>query len=100
MPWRPAWLAGWLARLRADLARPAMDRRILYRLSTLSDGQLHGIGLVRRDIHDAQRPEVGDAAAFLIARRDARHALRRHLSKPAAPRGARRGGSPIRLPGS
>ncbi len=99
-PWRPAWLMGWLARLRADLTRPAMDLRILHRLSTLSDRELRGIGLVRADIHDARRAEAGDVSAFLIVRRDARRELRRRLSEPAARQGGQGAGSRIGLPGS
>ena len=77
---RRRWLADLAAWLRADLSRPAMDQRILHRLSALTDRELRGIGLVRRDIHDAGLPDTGDVSTFLIDRRDARRALRRRLS--------------------
>lgn len=77
---RPGWLANALARWRADLSPAAMDRRILHRLSSLSDRELRGIGFVRRDLDDARLPGVEDVSTFLIARREARRALRRRLS--------------------
>lgn len=75
----PGWVTEALARLRADLSRPAMDRRILHRLNVIIDRELRAIGFVRRDVHDARAPDAGDVAAFLVARREARHALRRRL---------------------
>lgn len=75
------WLTEALARLRADLSRPAMDRRILHRLAVMSDRELRDIGFVRRDVHDARAPDAGDVATFLVARREARRVLRHQLSR-------------------
>ena len=70
---------GWkrlAARLSRDLARPALNDRVLYRLSTLSDRDLSDIGLSRSDLADAALPENGDATRFLVERRDLRHQAR------------------------
>ena len=69
-------VAGWkrvAARVSSDLSRPALNDRVLHRLSTLSDRDLRDIGLDRSDLVDAALPENGDATRFLVARRDARH---------------------------
>ena len=63
-------------RLADTLSRTALNDRVLYRLSTLSDRDLSDIGLSRSDIADAALPENGDATRFLVDRRDARHRAR------------------------
>ena len=76
---RRAWafLMRIVARLREDLTRPAINRRVVHRLSVLSDRELKDIGLVRQDVFDASLPENGDATCFLLRRRDeARHRRR------------------------
>ncbi|MCJ2012125.1 DUF1127 domain-containing protein [Methylobacterium sp. J-076] len=60
--------------LRADLGRPAMNRRILHRLAGTGEGELSRLGLTERDLNEAAAPEVADVAGFLAARRDARRA--------------------------
>ena len=62
--------------LQADLGGPARNRRVLHRLSTLSDRELKDIGLWRQDVRDAGLLENGDAARFLTERREARRAAR------------------------
>ena len=66
----------WKRLVSRDLSRPALNDRVLYRLSTLSDRDLSDIGLSRSDLADAALPENGDATRFLIERRDARHQAR------------------------
>lgn len=78
---------GWLARMagpvltvaaevRAGLTRAAMNRRVLQRLSTLSDRELKDIGLTRQDVADACVPGTGDAIHLLVGRRDERRHAR------------------------
>ena len=78
---------GWLARMagpvltvaaevRAGLSRAAMNRRVLQRLSTLSDRELKDIGLTRQDVADACVPGAGDAIHLLVGRRDERRHAR------------------------
>ncbi|AIQ90205.1 hypothetical protein A3862_20645 [Methylobacterium sp. XJLW] len=64
------------AEIRAGLSRAAMNRRVLQRLSTLSDRELKDIGLTRQDVADACVPGTGDAIHRLIGRRDERRQAR------------------------
>ncbi|MDP4025301.1 DUF1127 domain-containing protein [Methylobacterium sp. NEAU 140] len=75
------FIAAALARLADDLGRPARDRRVLHRLSTLSDRELRDIGLWRQDLSDAVLPENGSVSAFLIDRREARRAARNAMRR-------------------
>lgn len=79
--------SGWLARtagavlavaaeVRAGLSRAAMNRRVLQRLSTLSDRELKDIGLTPQDVADACVPGTGDAIHLLVGRRDERRRAR------------------------
>ncbi|KAA0124927.1 DUF1127 domain-containing protein [Methylobacterium sp. P1-11] len=79
--------SGWLARtagpvlavaaeVRAGLSRAAMNRRVLQRLSTLSDRELKDIGLTPQDVADACVPGTGDAIHLLVGRRDERRHAR------------------------
>lgn len=79
----PSWLARILERagaaltaMRTDLGGLARNRRVLHRLSTLSDRELKDIGLWRQDVYDAALIENGDAARFLTERRESRRAAR------------------------
>lgn len=66
-----------LAWLGDEFGRVATNRRVLHRLSVMSDSELRDIGLIRQDVRDADLPGV-DAIAFLRGRRDAqRHRLPR-----------------------
>ncbi len=60
------------ARIDECLSRPALNRRVLYRLSVLSERELADIGLTRADVVEAAMPENGDATHFLVRRRDER----------------------------
>jgi hypothetical protein len=60
-----------LAWLGHEFGRVATNRRVLHRLSVMSDRELRDIGLIRQDLQDADLPGV-DAVAFLRERRDAR----------------------------
>lgn len=62
--------------IRADLGGTARNRRVLHRLSSLSDRELKDIGLWRQDVYDAGLIENGDASHFLIERREARRSAR------------------------
>ena len=80
---RPSWLAkvagtvaDVAAEIRAGLSRAAMNRRVLQRLSTLSDRELKDIGLTRQDVADACVPSTGDAIDLLVGRRDERRHAR------------------------
>ncbi|WCS27347.1 DUF1127 domain-containing protein [Methylobacterium sp. NMS14P] len=84
---RPGSRSGWLARMaksvlavaasaRAGLSRTAMNRRVLQRLSTLSDRELRDIGLTPQDVADACVPGTGDAIHLLVGRRDERRRVR------------------------
>ncbi|WP_449410573.1 hypothetical protein [Methylobacterium komagatae] len=59
--------------LREEFGRPAMNRRILYRLSTAPRHELASLGLTPNDVREAAAPGITDAAGFLTAKR----ALRR-----------------------
>ncbi len=59
-----------LAWLRTEFGRVATNRRVLHRLSVMSDRELRDIGLIRQDVRDANLPGV-DAIAFLRDRREA-----------------------------
>ncbi|MDP4002889.1 DUF1127 domain-containing protein [Methylobacterium sp. NEAU K] len=80
---RPPWIARTLrvvaaaaAEVGAGLSRAAMDRRVLHRLSMLSERELKDIGLTPQDVADAAVRGTGDAADLLIDRRDARRRAR------------------------
>ena len=60
------------ADLREEFGRPAMNRRILYRLASASENDLARLGLTPSDLYAASAPGVTDAASFLSARRVAR----------------------------
>lgn len=64
------------AEIRAGLSRAAMNRRVLHRLSALSDRELKDIGLSRQDVADACGPSVSDAIDLLNGRRDERRQAR------------------------
>jgi uncharacterized protein YjiS (DUF1127 family) len=77
-------LAGRLARLArrlladaaAGLSRQAINRRVLRKLSAMSDRELKDIGLIRQDVTDAGSGET-DASQFLLSRRAERREARR-----------------------
>lgn len=80
---RPTWIARAAraiaeacAEIRADLSRAAMNRRVLHRLSTLSERELKDIGLSHRDVADAFGLGIGDAIDLLNGRRDERRSAR------------------------
>ncbi|MCJ2022328.1 DUF1127 domain-containing protein [Methylobacterium sp. E-065] len=80
---RPTWIARAAraiaeacAEIRADLSRAAMNRRVLHRLSTLSERELKDIGLSHRDVADAFGPGIDDAIDLLNGRRDERRSAR------------------------
>ena len=59
------------------LSRHARDRRVLRRLSTMSDRELQDIGLTRGDVVDAASlPRNDDASLLLVRRRDERRGNR------------------------
>lgn len=64
-----AWLSARWDGLKADLSQPAMDRRILHRLSVMSEDELQRIGLTASDVSAARALEAGPVADFLAARR-------------------------------
>ncbi|WP_342108913.1 DUF1127 domain-containing protein [Methylobacterium sp. SI9] len=57
------------AEIRAGLSRAAMNRRVLLRLSMLSERELKDIGLTRQDVADACGPGAVDAIDLLNGRR-------------------------------
>lgn len=61
-----------VARMREEFGRPAINQRILHRLSIMDEAGLTRLSLTRRDVCDAAGPGVADAASFLSARRNAR----------------------------
>lgn len=67
-----AWLSARWGGLRAELSQPAMDRRILHRLSVMTEDELRRIGLTASDVRTAQALEAGLATDFLASRRGAR----------------------------
>jgi uncharacterized protein YjiS (DUF1127 family) len=67
---------GLAAEIRAGLSRAAMNRRVLQRLSTLSERELKDIGLTPQDVADACGPGTGDAIDMLVGRRDERRHAR------------------------
>jgi uncharacterized protein YjiS (DUF1127 family) len=71
-----ARLAAGAADVRAGLSRAAMNRRVLQRLSTLSERELKDIGLTPQDVADAGIPGVCDAIHLLNGRRDERRRSR------------------------
>jgi uncharacterized protein YjiS (DUF1127 family) len=73
-------LKGATVRATRSVSRPALNQRVLYRLSTLSERELGDIGLTRSDVVEAGLPENGDATHFLNARRDGRHRARHGAS--------------------
>ena len=80
---RPSWIARAVraiaeaaAEVRAGLSRAAMNRRVLHRLSTLSERELKDIGLTPQDVADAAVPGPRDATDLLIGRRDERRRAR------------------------
>lgn len=62
--------------IRADLARAAMNRRVLQRLAMLSARELRDIGLTPQDVADACGPGTADAIDLLVGRRDERRRAR------------------------
>ncbi|MEL6059399.1 MULTISPECIES: DUF1127 domain-containing protein [unclassified Methylobacterium] len=64
------------AEIRTGLSRAAMNRRVLHRLSTLSERELKDIGLSRQDVADACGPGVSDAVGLLNGRREERRSAR------------------------
>ena len=80
---RPTWIARSVravaeaaAEVRAGLSRAAMNRRVLHRLSSLSERELKDIGLTPQDLADAGVPGPRDATDLLIGRRDERRRVR------------------------
>ena len=71
-------VAGWWKAAAAGLSRQAQNRRVLHRLSAMSDRELRDIGLVRQDVVDAALPGNGDASHLLLARREERHGGRNY----------------------
>lgn len=68
---------GLARRIAEGLSREALNRRVLYRLSVLSDRELGDIGLSRYDVMDAASLGTGnDATHFLMRRRDDRQNAR------------------------
>ena len=64
------------AEIRAGLSRAAMNRRVLQRLSTLSERELKDIGLSRQDVADACGRGAFDAIDLLNGRREERRQAR------------------------
>ena len=80
---RPTWIARAAramievaAEFRAGLSRAAMNRRVLQRLSTLSERELKDIGLSPQDVADACSPGIFDAIDLLNRRREERRQAR------------------------
>lgn len=74
---RAVWaIAEATAEIRAGLSRAAMNRRVLLRLSMLSERELKDIGLSRQDVADACGPGVFDAIGLLNDRRTERRQAR------------------------
>ncbi|MCJ2090043.1 DUF1127 domain-containing protein [Methylobacterium sp. E-005] len=80
---RPPWitraaraLAEAAAEIRAGLSRAAMNRRVLQRISTLSERELRDIGLSCQDVADACGPGISDAIDLLNGRREERRQAR------------------------
>ena len=71
-------VAGWWEAAAAGLSRQAQNRRVLHRLSAMSDRELRDIGLVRQDVADAALPGNGDASLLLVARREERRGGRHY----------------------
>ena len=66
---------GLLSKAAAGLSRQAINRRVLRKLSVMSDRELKDIGLIRQDVSDAGASEA-DASQFLMSRRDERRQAR------------------------
>ncbi len=76
---RTPWIAraaAFIADLRAGLSRAAMNRRVLQRLSMLTERELKDIGLTPRDVADAGVTQSVDAICLLVGRRDERRRTR------------------------
>lgn len=72
-----AAVKGLAKHIAEGLSRDALNRRVLYRLSVLSDRELGDIGLTRYDVMDAvSLGGGGDASHFLVSRRDERRSTR------------------------
>ncbi|GJD38197.1 MULTISPECIES: DUF1127 domain-containing protein [Methylobacterium] len=69
-----------LAKAAAELSRQAINRRVLHKLSVMTDRELKDIGLIRQDVTDAGAGPA-DASQFLISRRDERREARRRPSR-------------------
>ena len=69
-------IAGAISEVWADLSRAAMNRRVLVRLSMLSERELKDIGLTPQDVADAAVPGHDDAVSLLVGRRDERRRAR------------------------
>ncbi|WP_311274132.1 DUF1127 domain-containing protein [Methylobacterium sp. WCS2018Hpa-22] len=67
------------AGLAAELSRQAINRRVLRKLSVMTDRELKDIGLIRQDVMDAGAVEA-DASQFLLVRQDERREARRTQS--------------------
>lgn len=65
--------------LAAELSRQAINRRVLRKLSVMTDRELKDIGLIRQDVMDAGAVEA-DASQFLLVRQDERREARRTQS--------------------
>lgn len=65
------------AEIQGGLSRAAMNRRVLLRLSMLSERELKDIGLSRQDVADACGPGVSDAIDLLNGRCEERRQARR-----------------------
>ena len=64
------------ANAKAGLSRDAVNRRVLHRLSTMSDRELSDIGLTRYDVQDAASLHAGDPTHLLVTRRNERRHAR------------------------
>lgn len=72
-----ARLTRWMAAAVAGVSRAAINRRVVGQLSRMSDRDLKDIGLVRQDVLDSQTLLLeGDAANFLVGRREERRRAR------------------------
>lgn len=69
-------IAGAAAGIRVGLSRAAMNRRVLHRLSMLSERELKDIGLSRQDVADACSPGAFDVIDLLNGRRAERRQAR------------------------
>jgi len=73
-----AQLKRWMAAAAEGVSRAAINRRVVWQLSAMSDRELKDIGLMRQDVLDSQSLLLeGDASNFLIGRREERRSGRR-----------------------